>query len=397
MEKYIQNKLKHLNLIKITPIQQKVFEKFEEKSNLICVAPTGTGKTYAYLLPVLSKIIWDKNIIQAVIVVPTNELVFQTLENLNKIENKKSQIKIFFGGMNRIKTYKKLEKKQPSIIISTLEKLFEYAYNLKKINIYKSSFLILDEADMFLESNYLSLLKTLLSKWKPKILFFSASIDKKTKPFIDKHFGKSIFININEKQKLNLNYYISKSPKNNRIKDLIQFLNQKNPFFAFIFVSNKKEQLNIYEILKKKFNILNFSSNFSVKERKRKMIEIKKNKYQYVITSDLASRGLDIEDISWIIHYDLPKRNLKFFQHRNGRTGRMNKQGNILLFYDNEDENALLKIKQKNNIKFNKIILSNKEKFSKKIKTKNKKIFNFKKIKKEKEKLFTKKNKFKKK
>ncbi|WP_153369337.1 DEAD/DEAH box helicase [Candidatus Phytoplasma sacchari] len=361
MQDYIQKKLKELNFQKITPIQEEVFTNFNKNTNLVCISPTGTGKTHAYLLPILRKINWDQNIIQAIIVTPTNELVFQIFEMINKIENKNSKIKILFGGINRTKNYLKLEKKQPCMIITTLSKLFEYGYVLKKINIYKSSFLVLDEADMLFEEKSLILIKKILykQKWKPKILLLSASLNTKMKPFINKHFGKSIFIDVNDKHKLNLKYYILKSNKNDRIKDLISFLKTINPFLAFIFISKKKEQYDIYEILKKKINILYFSSDLSVKERKRKIIEIKKNKYQYVITSDLASRGLDIPNICWIIHYDLPYKNLDFFQHRNGRTGRMNKEGNVIVFYDYEEEKYLLEIKKKKNINFKEIKLIN--------------------------------------
>jgi ATP-dependent RNA helicase CshB len=355
MEKYINKKLQELNFTKITPIQKEVFEKFQKPFNLVCIAPTGTGKTHAYLLPILSKIKWEKNIIQAIIVVPTNELVFQVFEMIKQIEKKSSQIKIFYGGMNRTKIYSKLEKKQPSIIITTLNKLFEYAYTIKKINIYKSSFLVLDEADMLFDSKSLYLIKILLSKWKPKILLSSASLKIQMKPLITKYFGPSLFINIENYKKQNLNYYIFKSHKNSRSKDLINLMKIINPFIAFIFITKKKEQDLIYEILKKEnFNILNFSSNLSVRERKKNMLEIKKNKYQYVLTSDLIARGLDI-DVDWVIHFDLPRQNLEFFQHRNGRTGRKEKKGNVFLFYDEKDQKSLLKIKKNKNIELKEI------------------------------------------
>lgn len=142
--------------------------------------------------------------------------------------------------MNKIKTNSQLDKKQPIIIIATLNKLFEYVYILKKINIHKSSFFILDEADMFFEQKSLPLIKNLLSKWKPKILLLSASLTKNMKSFINKHFGKSIFIDVNNKSKLNLNFYAVESSEKNRLKDLLFFLYKINPFLAFIFISKKK-------------------------------------------------------------------------------------------------------------------------------------------------------------
>ncbi|MBP3059375.1 DEAD/DEAH box helicase, partial [Texas Phoenix palm phytoplasma] len=118
---------------------------------MVGVSQTGTGKTHSYLLPILSKIDWNKNHIQAVIIVPTNELVFQTFQMLKEIENRNSQVKIFYGSMNKNKISLSLKKKQPPIIITTIEKLFEYSKVINKVNINKASYLVLDEADTLFE------------------------------------------------------------------------------------------------------------------------------------------------------------------------------------------------------------------------------------------------------
>ncbi|WP_323847524.1 MAG: DEAD/DEAH box helicase [Phytoplasma sp.] len=358
MENYIKQKLKQLKFEQITPIQKEVFANFKQPYHLVGSAPTGTGKTHAYLLPVLSQIDWNLNVIQAVIVVPTNELVFQVFKMLKELEQRNSQVKIFYGGMDKQKISKSLEKNQPPLIITTLNKLNEYTVVLKKLNIYKSSFLILDEADALFDQNSLYTLDVLLSKWKPKILLFSASITNNMNTFIQKYFGKSLFLDVHSQQKLNIKYYLLQSSLQKRLNDLKHFMKNLNPFSALIFFSKKTEQLKIYNELKSNnFNVLNFSSDLLVKKRKYLMTEIKKMKYQYILASDLAARGLDL-DIQWVIHYDLPSKNLEFFQHRSGRTGRMGKEGNVILFYDEKEELSLIKIKKNYGICFNKIMLT---------------------------------------
>ncbi|TVY12456.1 DEAD/DEAH box helicase [Candidatus Phytoplasma pini] len=355
---YITQKLKQLKFSVVTPIQKELFLKFHQPYNLIGISPTGTGKTHAYLLPILSKIDWNKNIIQAIIVIPTNELVFQIFLMLKEFEIRNSQIKIFYGGMDKKKISLFLEKKQPNILITTLDKLYEYSHILKKINICTASFLVLDEADMLFDQKSLNSLDVLLKKWNPKILLFSASITIAMQPFINKYFGKSLFLDVNSQHKLNLKYFILQSPIQKRLNDLKHLLINLNPYLSLIFVSKKQEQTKIYNFLKQyNLKILNFSSDLSVKKRKQYILEIKKMKYQYILTSDLMSRGLDL-DVSWVIHYDLPKKNIEFFMHRSGRTGRMNKKGNVVIFYDIEDQNSLQKIKKINNIDFQKIILT---------------------------------------
>jgi ATP-dependent RNA helicase CshB len=358
MHTYLQDKLKHLKFKNITPIQKKFFEEFDKPFNLVGIAPTGTGKTHAYLLPILSKIDWNKNIIQAVIVVPTNELVFQVFNMLKEIEQQNSKVKIFYGGMDKQKILSNLEKKQPPLVITTLSKLSEYSQNFKKLNVFKASYLVLDEADMLFDQESLNLLDPLLIKWKPKILLFSASITLAMKPFINKYFGKSLFLDVNSEQKINLKYYFLESTSDKRINNLIHFSKNLNPYLALIFVSQKKDQLMVYKGLKEaKLNVLNFSSDLSVKQRKKHIAEIKKMKYQFVISSDLTARGLDL-DISWVIHYDLPSKNLEFFKHRSGRTGRMGKDGSVLVIYNEKDKITLDKIKKMNNIDFHHITLT---------------------------------------
>lgn len=131
LQNYIQKKIAQLQFKSLTPIQKEVFASFEKAGNLVGIAPTGTGKTHAYLLPLLSQIDFNKNVLQAIILVPTNDLVFQVLEMLKQVE-KSPFTKIFYGGMNKQKTLEQLTNKQPALIISTPDKILQYAFKLKK-------------------------------------------------------------------------------------------------------------------------------------------------------------------------------------------------------------------------------------------------------------------------
>ncbi|PQP79973.1 DNA helicase [Candidatus Phytoplasma phoenicium] len=357
-QQYIIHKFKQLKFAQMTPIQKVVFENFDKPANLVGISPTGTGKTYAYLLPILSKIDWQKNVTQAIIVVPTNELVFQVFQMFKFVENHNAKVKILYGGMCKNKISSSLSKKQPPLIIATLSKLFEYAYILKQIHFIKTSFLVLDEADMLFDQQSLSSLDLLLSKWQPKILLFSSTINLSMQFFIKKYFGKSLFFDVYSQHQLKINYYSLFSPLYQRLNDLKHFLKISNPYLAFIFFSEKKEQNRIYACLKgENLKILNFSSNLTVRQRKNYILDIKKNKYQYVLVSDLASRGLDL-DVSWVIHYDLPTRNLEFFVHRSGRTGRMEKEGNVLLLYDEKEQKTLTQITKNYHLQLQPIVLT---------------------------------------
>ncbi|WP_349401845.1 DEAD-box ATP-dependent RNA helicase CshB [Candidatus Phytoplasma solani] len=341
LQNYIQKKIIQLKFKTLTPIQKEVFQQFDKPGNLVGIAPTGTGKTHAYLLPLLSKIDFPKNLLQAIILVPTNDLVFQVWEMLKKVE-KNHFTKIFYGGMDKQKTLEQLSKKQPSLIISTPDKILEYAFKLKKINLKYVSYLVLDEADMMFDQAFLTSLEPLVNHLKAKILLFSATITLQMKPFINRYFGKANFIDVFDQNISKCTFFLLETTTS-RLQTLIQLTKVLNPYLALVFVNDKKEQELIFQTLNNhKFNMLNFNSSLSVKQRKQELKSIHKLKYQYVIASDLASRGLDF-DASCVIHYNLPYQ-LEFFFHRSGRTARIGKKGEVIVLYDPKDNKQNEKI-----------------------------------------------------
>ncbi|MGL9687957.1 MAG: DEAD/DEAH box helicase [Candidatus Phytoplasma sp. TWB_XP] len=345
MQNYIQKKILQLQFQTLTPIQKEVFSQFEKPGNLVGIAPTGTGKTHAYLLPILSKIDFQKPFTQAIILVPTNDLVFQVWEMFKQIE-KTNFTKILYGGMDKQKAIATFEKKQPPLIIATPDKLLEYAFKIKKINLKYVSYLVLDEADMMFDEVFLTSLDPLISHLKAKILLFSATITEQLKPFINCYFGKSTFIDVYNQSNLNRTFYLLETTTS-RMQTLIHLTKVLNPYLALVFVNEKKEQELVFQTLQNdSLKLLNYNSDLSVKQRKHSLKAIHKLKYQYVIASDLAARGIDF-DASCVIHYNLPS-HLEFFFHRSGRTSRMGKKGEIIVLYDPQD------IKQKD--KINKLI-----------------------------------------
>ncbi|WP_334331108.1 DEAD/DEAH box helicase [Candidatus Phytoplasma prunorum] len=358
MKNYIKDKLKKLNFPFLTPIQEEVFKNFSQPHHLIGLAPTGTGKTHAYLLSILSQIDVNQALVQAVIIVPTNELVLQIFKMFQAIPENIVKAQIFYGGMDKKRTSLKLKKRQPQIVIATPEKLFEYAMSLAQLKINRTLFFVLDEADMLLDQKFLSFLKPLMiTKSKPKIMLFSATFKPFLINFVKQNFGSTLVIDLSKNYLKNIKYYLLKS--NDKLKTLLTLTQKLKPYLALIFVSRKQDQLPIFETLKNNnLNVFNFSSDLSVKQRKQSLKAIEKLKYQYIITSDLAARGLDL-DISLVIHYDLPL-HLEFFQHRSGRTGRMGKSGEVITIYNESEIKTINKLKSQH-FNFQQMILTSKE------------------------------------
>lgn len=341
---YIKQKLEELGFKEITPIQSGVFKAINHKKHLVGLAPTGTGKTHAYLLPILANMDFTKHEVQAVITVPTNELVIQVERMLKDVE-KDVMIRAYYGGSNKQREQEWLDKYQPQIVIATPQRLFEYVVEQNILKIQTAKYFVMDEADMMFDYDFLSLLDPLLPAMpKAKFMLFSATIHEGMEPFIKKYFGIYDLIDTSKKHTLKIEYQLINIKYQDRLEALTELLPELNPYLCFIFVSKKENQEVVYQkLLEMGHQVLNINSSIGVKKRMKLIEDINNLKYQYVVTSDLAARGLDFK-ISHVIHYDLPH-HLEFFQHRSGRTGRMNDTGKVITFMTVNDHRKIEKLK----------------------------------------------------
>ncbi len=351
---YIKEKLTKLGFDEISPIQSKVFELFSNPKHLVGLAPTGTGKTHAYLLPILSKINKSVNQVQAVICVPTNELVLQVYDML-KATDDEILAKAYIGGRDKQTDIEWLEKRQPQVVISTPYRLANYANDEGVLKLFTTKYMVFDEADMMFDEAFLELIDPIVSRMNnTKFLLFSASITKRMEPFIKTYFGLYDFIDTTKLHDLNIDYKLIEIKEMDRLVALEHLLGGLQPYLCFIFVSKKVDQLLIYQkLLDMNYQVCNYSSDLPMKRRKQMIDDIRALKFQYVVTSDVAARGLDF-DVSHVIHYDLPH-HLEFFIHRSGRTGRMNAAGVVLTLMQLKDHRKIEKLMKQ--VRFERYIL----------------------------------------
>ena len=342
----LEHMLKTLKFNTLTPIQEQMFKALDDPRHIVGLAPTGTGKTYAYLLPILSKIDMNLKAVQAVILVPTNELVIQVSAMLKAVQLEALSYKSYYGSMDMQKEVTWLSKNQPSLVITTPSKLFELVRTNQALKIHEAKYLVLDEADMLFDDEFLSLIDgTLSSLQESKILLFSATITKAMTPFINKYFGTYLLIDTTKDHHLKIEYLLVKEGYD-RKETLIDITKVIQPYLALIFVSKKENAKALFEALSEQnLNICYFSSDLNVKQRKKLLENIHDNVYQYVIASDLMARGIDFK-ASHVIQYDLPYE-LDFFFHRAGRTGRMNDTGTVITLFGERDRSKLDKIKNR--------------------------------------------------
>lgn len=342
----IKEMLSKLKYEKITPIQEGVFKAFSSPKHLVGLAPTGTGKTHAYLLPILSSLNPGNKFVQSLIIVPTNELVLQVEKMLLEVTNEFS-VKTYYGGTNKMREQDWLSRHQPQIVIATPKQILEYVFEMNLLKIHNSRYVVFDEADMMFDEAFLTMIDEMLPAIeKAKLFLFSATLSSSMEPFIKTYFGSYDLIDTSSKHDLKITYKlinIKHQPRLDALKELIKHI---NPYLAFIFVSKKENQEEVYQaLLEVNDKTANLNASMGVKKRAKLIDEIKALKYQYVVTSDLAARGLDFK-ISHVIHYDLPHF-LDFYMHRSGRTGRMNDTGEVITFMTVDDHRRIDKLREK--------------------------------------------------
>lgn len=349
---YINKGLESINFSKETDIQRLVIPKALNGENIIGKSSTGSGKTHAFILPILEKL---NNLeeVEAVIIVPTRELGFQIYDEITKITKFSEEVidvRLYVGGTNRDNELARLEKSQPNIVIGTIGKLKDLAIEANVLKIYTAKMVVIDEADMVFETSEFEEVDYLFARFEnPQILAFSATISEAMMHFLDKYLSKNEIIDLVGKNNLKAEIEHIFIPTKNRNKDnlLFDLLQTFHPYLALIFANTKTKVDEIADFLVSKgLKVAKITGNLEPRERKQVLKRIKDGMYQYVVASDLASRGLDVVGVSHVINYELPS-DIEFFIHRIGRTARYDLTGVSISFYDYEDDNYLKKLEQK--------------------------------------------------
>lgn len=351
LKKYLEN-AKFNNLSKV---QNEMLLAFPQNRNIVCIAPTGTGKTHSYLFPVL--LAQDEALaqIQTIVLLPTNELVLQA-EKMYLNCGSDFIHKSYYGSINLEQQINWLSKNQPHIIFATPEKLSQLL-NQNAINTKWLKHLILDEADMMFTNDFMEQLTPLMDRLRPKqTVLLSATLRPHFKPFINKYFGNYITVDTTTEEKDIKEYWLVKETFTKE-EDLLNIIKHINPYLAVIFV-NKKEEVDLLLpiLIENNVNVVGYSSNLGMKERRQIIKDIHNLKYQYVITTDLLSRGIDFT-ATHVINYNLPKR-LEYFHHRSGRTGRMEKDGIVISLYNQQNDASIVQRLINQGINFKTVNLS---------------------------------------
>lgn len=351
-KEYINKGLDFIGFSEETDIQKEVISRALRGENIIGKSQTGSGKTHAFILPMLQKLEINDEI-SSVIIVPTRELGFQIYDEISKITKFSEEfidVRLYVGGTNRESELARLEKTQPNIVIGTIGKIKDLAITTNALKIHTAKMVIVDEADMVFETLEFEEVDHIFARFEePQILTFSATISETMMHFLDKYLSKNKVIDLVGKKNLKAEIEHVFIPTKNRNKDnlLFDLLNTFHPYLALIFANTKVKVDEIADFLVSKgLKVAKITGDLEPRERKQVLKRIKDGQYQYVVASDLASRGIDLEGVSHVINYELPN-DIEFFIHRIGRTARYDATGTSISFYDYDDDNYLKKLEEK--------------------------------------------------
>jgi len=364
---FILEAINKLGFSEPTEIQERLIPIIEKGDSAIGQSQTGTGKTHAYILPIIEKINPNINEVQAVITAPTRELANQIYQEIVKViehagEGEKYTARSFIGGTDKLRAIEKL-KTQPQIVVGTPGRINDLVKE-NALHVHKAGILVIDEADLMLDMGFIQDVDQFAGRMPEKLqmLVFSATIPEKLKPFMKKYMENPKYVQIDPKKATaeNIEHMLIPAKHRNKVSLVHSALVAFNPYLAIVFTNTKKKADEVADgLIAQGAKVGRIHGDLTPRERKRVMKQVKDLEYQYIVATDLAARGIDIEGVSHVINYELPT-DLDFYIHRVGRTARAGYSGIALTVYEASDEDALNRL-EKLGLSFKNVDLSNGE------------------------------------
>ena len=348
------NTLNQMGIKNPTPIQEEAIPLIINKKDIIAQSQTGTGKTFAFLLPMFENINPKDNSIQGLIITPTRELAIQISEAAQKLnETKNLNILAAYGGKD-IKSQLNKLKRNIHLVIATPGRLLDHL-DRDSINLSKLKTLVIDEADQMLLMGFKNEMEAIIKETNKKrqTLCFSATMDSAVKKLAYRYMNDPSVISIKSKEVTldNIIQEVVETTDRNKQDSLCKCLDKDNPFLSIIFCRTKVRVDKLEEDLSRRgYNCAKIHSDVKQSKRERIMKSFRNADIQYLIATDVAARGIDVTGVTHIYNYDIPE-TVESYIHRIGRCGRAGEKGYTCLFIDPKNQSMLEEIE--NTIKFN--------------------------------------------
>lgn len=327
--------LNDVNYVTPTKVQEKTIPLLLQGKSVLVQAKTGSGKTAAYLIPAI-----QRNE-RTLVLVPTRELAHQVKDEAKKLSKyTKNSIGVIIGGVS----YSGQEKEAKSdIVVGTPGRILDL-WGKSIIDLEEFTFVVVDEVDRMFDMGFMDDVRMILGHCRPNFYgFFSATVPIEVEKLAREFTQNLEYLKIDEYKPVEIEHlFLEVKGWRDKIEKLrIQLNNNK----TIVFVNTKKKAEELYDQVSDYFDASLLHGDLSQKERLRNLNSFRKGKTDILISTDLASRGIDVIDVDQVINFDTP-RDIETYIHRVGRTGRMGRKGKAVTFYTRRELLMVNKIKE---------------------------------------------------
>lgn len=346
--------LKKQGITTPTEVQESAIPSAFKGKDIIGKSQTGTGKTLAYLLPSVQRVDRDKETVQVLIMTPTRELAKQVFDVLKPLaEALGVDAADVIGGRTIENQIQKL-KRDPHVIIGTPGRLLDHVRR-HTLDLSQVKTVVLDEADQMLAAGFREDIEALIDQTMKnrQLLMFSATMPEVADRLARKYMTNPKRINVSDKETAStVEQRIYETTQQHKFPLLLKHLREMNPFMAVVFTNTREEAASLAERLAEETDLVigEIHGDMSQGQRNQVIRDFEKMKIQVLVASDVAARGLDVEGITHVFNYGIP-RNLEYYVHRIGRTGRAGTQGISITYVTPEDGELLRKLEKSINEK----------------------------------------------
>ena len=346
-----------------TPIQEKSIPVFlENERDILGLAQTGTGKTAAFGLPLLQLVDFNAKQTQALIICPTRELCMQISRDLTTYSKHMQGVRIVsvYGGASINGQIEDL-RRGAQIIVATPGRLIDLM-SRRAVNIKTISYVVLDEADEMLNMGFREDIEGILSVTpdEKRVCLFSATMPKEIRSIANQYMKNPVEISVGKANSSNANIsheyaVVHAKDKYAAFKRILDFNNES--FYGIIFCTTKHETQDISDkLIRDGYNADCLHGDLSQGQREKVMSRFRHKAIKILLATDVAARGIDVSDLTHVIHYHLPD-DIENYTHRSGRTARAGKLGTSIALLNVREFYRLREIEKLTNIKFNRVMI----------------------------------------
>lgn len=338
----IRKAVERMGFTEMTEVQEKTIPVMMAGRDVIAKAPTGTGKTCAFGIPVVQQIDPDRKVPQAVVLAPTRELAQQIAAELTELVYFMPQVQVVcvYGGANMDKQARQLAE-GCQIVVATPGRLMDH-YKRRSIDLSCVEQVILDEADEMLNMGFYKDVRHIIGLMKARkhLSMFSATISREVMDigWLYQKDAEEITVQPKEESQPKITQYMLETSGRNKLSDLAQIIIGEGYKRVMVFCDTKFGTATLAnQLARLGFSVDCLHGDLSQKERNQIMQNFRDGKLAILVATDVAARGIDVSDVDAVINYDVPGDN-EHYTHRIGRTGRAKREGVSYLFYVPEEK-----------------------------------------------------------